>query len=167
MHLRLRKVKYRDKWYIYEWMKNPDIAQFFQFDSACISIKQIESFITKAQVFAGNRHYAIVDDEDEYLGTVSLKNIDTRNRKCELAIALRVKHIGKGVGAFGVAEALRIAFSEMMLHKVYLNVFKHNLRAIRLYEKFGFKLEGESIDAILKNGDYLTLLWYSKIADNK
>lgn len=42
-------------------------------------------------------HYAIVDERDEYYGTVSLKRIDLLNRNAEYAISVRKCVQGKGV----------------------------------------------------------------------
>ncbi len=49
---------------------------------------------------------------------------------------------GKGYGTDAMRLALRYAFGELNLRRVSLEAFAHNTRAIRSYEKAGFKLEG-------------------------
>jgi RimJ/RimL family protein N-acetyltransferase len=49
---------------------------------------------------------------------------------------------GKGYGTDAMHVILRYAFLELNLHRVSLGVFGYNKRAIRSYEKAGFKLEG-------------------------
>lgn len=51
-------------------------------------------------------------------------------------------HRGKGLGRAVVRSALRIAFDEMGMHRVELNVFPDNLGAIACYERVGFRQEG-------------------------
>lgn len=48
---------------------------------------------------------------------------------------------------------MEFAFEEIKLHRLELDVFSFNLRAIRAYEKAGFKHEGVLRDAI-KDGDH-------------
>lgn len=47
---------------------------------------------------------------------------------------------------------LRFAFQELNLHRVTLDVFDYNLRALRSYEKTGFKLEGRERGVIQRDG---------------
>ncbi len=49
---------------------------------------------------------------------------------------------GMGIGTKMIAYALRWAKSRDDVEKVALGVFSNNRRAFRLYEKFGFKVEG-------------------------
>ena len=63
-----------------------------------------------------NVNYAIVDDNDEYMGTISLKNIDLENKKAEYAICIRNCAMGKGFSKMATDEILRIAFEELDLN---------------------------------------------------
>jgi RimJ/RimL family protein N-acetyltransferase len=49
---------------------------------------------------------------------------------------------GQGIGGQIVEQLLRVAFEELGLHRVELNVFDFNEPAIRCYERVGFKREG-------------------------
>jgi RimJ/RimL family protein N-acetyltransferase len=46
------------------------------------------------------------------------------------------------------------AFERLALHRVGLTVFSYNVRAIRAYEKAGFRVEGRLRDAIMRDGRY-------------
>ena len=59
---------------------------------------------------------------------------------------------GKGCGTDAMRLALRFAFMELNLHRVTLDVFEYNPRAIRSYEKAGFREEGRRRQFILRNG---------------
>jgi len=58
----------------------------------------------------------------------------------------------KGYGTDAMKIGLRFAFTEINLDRVTLNVFEYNPRAIRSYEKAGFKREGIMRGGLLKDG---------------
>jgi RimJ/RimL family protein N-acetyltransferase len=63
-------------------------------------------------------------------------------------------HWNRGFGTEATRLALRFAFGELNLHRVELEVFAFNKRAIRAYEKAGFRLEGTRLQSHFHNGAY-------------
>jgi len=59
---------------------------------------------------------------------------------------------GKGYGTDAMRVMLRYVFTELNLHRVSLNVFAYNPRAIRSYEKAGFVVEGRRRQALNRDG---------------
>ena len=59
---------------------------------------------------------------------------------------------GKGYGTDAMRLALRFGFMELNLNRVTLNVFEYNPRAIRSYEKAGFRHEGRQRQFLHRNG---------------
>lgn len=161
--IQLRKLKYDDIEGMLEWMNDESIIRNFRFNGKSKTIKEIKLFIDNS--FSKlNQHFAIVDSkDDEYLGTISLKNIDETNKSAEYAICLRNKAIGSGIAKKATEEILQYAKQELHLHRIYLNVYEENLRANKFYHKMGFQKEGKSLDALYVNGGYKSLIWYSKI----
>ena len=162
--MRLRKLEKRDADGMLEWMHDPEIQKNFCFDASKKSRDDVLEFIGNSQteMTAGKSiHYAIADDLDEYLGTISLKNVDLTARNAEYAISLRKKAQGKGIAAEATKELLELAFLKHGLERVYLNVLAENKRAIHLYEKCGFVYEGEFRKHLFLKGEFRTLKWYS------
>jgi putative acetyltransferase len=62
---------------------------------------------------------------------------------------------GQGLGSQLMAAALELADNWLNLSRLELEVFTHNQPAIRLYEKFGFELEGTSRKAVFGSGRFL------------
>ena len=112
-----------------------------------------------------NRHYAIEEDH-EYMGTISLKHISTLNQNAEYAIALRKKAQGKGLGTRASHQLLKIAFVELALNKVYLDVLSDNSAAIHLYKKLGFKEEGELKKHIIVDGKFCNLKLFGLLKED-
>ncbi len=48
-------------------------------------------------------------------------------------------------------------FAEMHLHRIQLEVFTVNIRAVGVYEKIGFRLEGTRWEAFYRRGAYRDL----------
>ena len=82
-------------------------------------------------------------------------NIDWKNRKAVQGIFIGEKEYwGRGYGSDAIRALLGFAFREMNLHRVYLSVYDYNERAIRCYEKCGFRHEGRLRKARFSDGRY-------------
>lgn len=100
--------------------------------------------------------FAICSQESgQILGDLSISEIDIDNKKAMFRIALHSteKH-GRGYGTEATKLALRFTFEELKLNRLELQVFSHNIRGIRAYEKAGFIKEGILRQALFMNGTY-------------
>lgn len=159
----LRKLELKDIPFMLEWMCDDECKNIFQKDFNSIREEQLKDFIENS-FSSCNQNFAIIDEEDnEYLGTISLKNIDYKNRNAEYAISTRKKCRGTGINTEATKQLLNYAFNELHLNKVYLNVLSNNIRAISFYKKIGFKYEGTAKSHILINNNYMDLEWYGII----
>ncbi|MCS4515774.1 GNAT family N-acetyltransferase [Clostridium botulinum] len=59
---------------------------------------------------------------------------------------------GKGYGTQVTELVLNFAFKELNLHRIHLTVLEYNHRAIKLYEKVGFRREGTYREFIHRDG---------------
>lgn len=160
----LRKLKVADVPYMLEWMHDQDINCNFKMDFSSMRKADVIRFLTIAEETekeGTGLHRAIIDEQDIYLGTISLKNIDSFSCNAEYAISLRKCAHGRGVALKATQDILKIAFEQLGLTRVYLNVLSENIRANKFYLKFGFQLEGEFRKHVLINGNYKNLKWYS------
>jgi diamine N-acetyltransferase len=159
--IRLRELQLKDVDGMLEWMHDPELVKNFRFDATSMTRQKVEAFIVESLNSETDKHFAIVADENEYLGTISLKNIDHMSKHGEYAIALRKKAIGTGVAVEGTKLLLDRAFNDWNLEKVYLNVLTENKRAIRFYEKVGFQQEGQFKKHVLAHGRIHDLSWFA------
>lgn len=144
-----------------EWMHDENVIENMAADFIHMTLDDCERFIIKSnRDEKHNINRAICTDEDEYLGTISLKNISYTDKNAEYAIILRRGAMGSGAAKFATREILKIAFNDVGLHKVYLCVRSGNIRAQKFYDKIGFRKEGNFIDHVVnKNGVYENLIW--------
>lgn len=162
----IRELQAKDAPLMLEWMHDSEIQQGFKKNMLCSTLEDALRFCTVSKIpdklnNGDNLHFAIVNENDEYLGTISLKSIDLDNRTAEYAITTRKKAHGHGVAAKATELILQKAFEEYSLHRVYLNVLADNIAAIRLYEKCGFKYEGEFREHLKVGGKYMNWKWYA------
>ncbi len=99
-----------------------------------------------------NRYTRAITEDGRFLGEVVL-TIDEHNRSAGLRIALW-DGFGKGYGTAAIKHVLDYAFGERNLHRVGLEVYEFNDRAIHVYEKCGFREEGRLRDALLWEGEF-------------
>jgi len=62
---------------------------------------------------------------------------------------------GRGVGSALLTEAISLADNWLHLLRLELSVFADNLPAIKLYQKFGFAIEGTHIGHALRDGQFV------------
>lgn len=160
----LRRLEEKDAPFMLEWMHDDTINSNFQYPFGEMTIEKVMDFIQHS-FDEENQHFAIIDENDEYLGTISLKHISQKDRNAEYAIVSRKKAQGTGVTRQATHELLRYAFEELELHKVYLNVLEDNVKARKFYEKCGFVQEGLAKDAVRIHGKYESLAWYGIIKE--
>lgn len=103
---------------------------------------------------------------DELVGEIGLHTSPDRPRRRhagQIGIAVRADWQGKGVGSALMAAIVDVADNWMNLHRLELEVFTDNAPAIRLYEKFGFKIEGTLVDYGFRNGRYVDVYTMARI----
>lgn len=125
---------------MHEWMQDVSVVKNLRQNFASKTIEECEAFIEVAAADDKNLHLAVVSEEDEYMGTVSLKNIDNKEKYAEFAITVRSAAMGKGYFKFAMKEIFRLGFEELGLEKIYWDVSVENKRAVRFYEKMGGKV---------------------------
>ena len=158
--MRLRKLELKDAPFMIEWMHDKNVTNYLRANFASKQIYDAEAFIKSSWEMDNNVHMAITSDEDEYMGTVSLKNI--KNNTAEFAIAIRTVAMGCGYAWFGIKAILEKAFSELNLENVYWCVSKDNIRALRFYDKHKFNEMLDIPEALLKEYESeKNLKWYS------
>jgi UDP-4-amino-4,6-dideoxy-N-acetyl-beta-L-altrosamine N-acetyltransferase len=97
----------------------------------------------------------IVRETDELIGTTGLHYIDPRNRHASFGISIGEKqHWGKGYGTEATGLIIRHAFQTLNLNRLWLHVYEFNARAIRVYEKLGFQVEGRLRQDTFREGRY-------------
>jgi len=83
--------------------------------------------------------------EDKLIGELNLDVVNWNGRDAFVGLGIgETEYWSKGYGTDVMNVLLRFAFTEINLRRVTLTVFEYNPRAIRSYEKAGFRHEGRT-----------------------
>ncbi len=103
---------------------------------------------------------------DELIGVIGLHKISLAFHNAEMGIIIGDKsRWSKGYGTEAVGLIVKYGFDQLNLHRIYLTVLDFNLRAIRVYEKSGFKMEGTFREHVYRHGKYCDVLLMGILKD--
>jgi RimJ/RimL family protein N-acetyltransferase len=157
--VRLRKPEPSDVDALFAMKNDPEIAAMLGGFSKGYTRADMSRWVESHAQARDEALYVMVDDGDRVLGHVGLYEIDHRIRTGEFAILLGDKPSwGKGIGLACTRWMVKYGFEELNLHRIHLTVLATNVRAQRMYEKLGFKLEGRLRHAQWKGGQYVDVL---------
>lgn len=150
--MELRELKLKDAPFMLEWMHDESVVEYMQADFASKTIEDCQIFIEACKENRESVHMAIVDERDQYMGTVSLKHINQEYKDCEFAITIRKCAMGKGYSRIAMQKTLSLAFEKYGMEQVFWCVSNENTRAIKFYDKNGY--QRVSIDKLRDIEDY-------------
>jgi RimJ/RimL family protein N-acetyltransferase len=136
------------------WYRDPEISRLTRYRTEPMSSEEVERYF-RARVLGGDTlSYAIhVAGTDRLIGSATFSQLDVANGSVTYHITIgEADSWGKGYGTEATELMLELAFEQLGLHRVALAVFEFNRRAIRSYEKAGFRLEGRLRDTIYRDG---------------
>ena len=117
------------------------------------SKEEVIGFFKKSIVSTDRYDFVLVSPDGHIIGESVLNEIDEDVKSANFRICIFHSDVcNKGIGSWMIEKTLEFAFENINLHRVELDVFSFNKRAIRAYEKAGFKYEGRRRDAI-KDGE--------------
>lgn len=150
--IQLRKLAASDYTIYHDWQNDMEVMKSTNLHLDLHTLEETKQFVTTIASQSNAKAYMIVHKRTERLvGIVSLINIDYKNRSAECIIDIGAKDMWKkGIGSSAIFLILELAFLELNLHRVYLQVFSFNKRAIKLYEKMGFIHEGSQRQALYR-----------------
>lgn len=160
----LRPLKQKDAERMVEMMQDAQTTQYLQIGGPDYTLDTALRFIASTADESSCVHRAVVDSEDVYQGTISLKNLDMDKKEAEYAISMHPQAQGKGAAMEATARILHDGFRRLKLERIYLNVLEENKRAVRFYEKAGFSYL-ETTQAQI-HGTQKPLRWYEYKAEN-
>lgn len=93
------------------------------------------------------------------IGTVGLHGVDRENGKAEFGISIGEKDVwNQGYGTEALRAICDFGFGALRLERIELEVYVDNSRAIRSYEKAGFRHEGTLRRAHFSEGRHFDVL---------
>ena len=138
-----------------KWLNDPKITKYLSVHNSLVSLSGEKAYIEE---FSKREfHLSIIKKEnDTVIGNIALDKLDYKNGSAELGIFIGdEENLGKGYGSEAISLLTNYGFKELRLHTIYLKVLSNNPRAIKAYEKCGFKECGVRHEALFRNDEYI------------
>jgi len=175
--VRLRRVERSDLPRYVEWLNDPDVREHLALVHPIGLSGEEQWFEATLRTEPACQPFAVdvrgsdlqpeaVSEAWVHIGSAGFHEVDWRNRAAELGLAVGRKDLwGRGFGTETVRVLARWGFQELNLNRVQLRVYEDNPRAIRAYEKAGFRLEGRMRQSRFHNGRYYDTLVMGLLRD--
>lgn len=136
------------------WM-GPKFADPISFEKTAESLDKVVNHPPSDAAY-----FAIADKRThEYVGGIDLTSIDPSSRQAVLSIVIgESTNRDKGYGTEAIQLLMLYAFESLNLNRVLLNVAAENQRALRCYQKSGFRVVGTEKGKVLVDGEHSDLI---------
>lgn len=170
MGIKLRALTKEDARITWKWRNDEDIKYFFSGHPFYVNLEKEEEWFSR--VLYSDIPTCILAIEEiqskNLIGLVFLKDIHQINRSAEFAILIGEKNSrGKGYAKKSTKLMIDFAFNDLNLNRVFLKVQEDNDKAIKLYKKCEFQVEGILRQSIFKKGKYMNEIIMSIIKTEK
>jgi len=150
------------------WMNDAEFLSFVIYtNNPDKNISNVTSETISRKLFENYQklhNYAVDIKGHGFIGMVGIKNMDKKNGDIYIFIGEK-KLWGKGWGTKITKEFLNYCFENLKLNVIKCSVFGYNIRAIKMYEKLGFRQCGETIQAIWFDNKYWSMI-YMELSKN-
>jgi RimJ/RimL family protein N-acetyltransferase len=158
----LRPLEEGDIKFLHRWGSDSEIMALTG-DVEPMSLEGARAFYDKVQI-EDNRLWftVVVKDGDRPIGEAGLLRMFKPWHTTDLTMIIGEKDAwGKGYGTEAIRLLLDYTFQELNFHRVAVGVVGFNERALRFYEKIGFKKEGIQRDGYYIEGKYSDFIMMS------
>jgi RimJ/RimL family protein N-acetyltransferase len=151
----LRPISLKDAPRFVRWLNNPAVSKPLGNHYASLTLKKEKAWIAGlAKKRKTEKQFSIDTAEGVHIGSIGL-TLGIGGKVAVFGIEIGdTDYWGKGYAFAAMSLLMEYAFTVLKLHKVELGVFAFNKRAIKLYQKIGFKIEGVKKDHLFYEGKY-------------
>lgn len=148
-----------------EWMNDFQITDYTGRSHKIITLEAEKEYLEKS--INAECNFAIVTlENNKLIGTIGIEKIDYMNRTGTLGIFIGDKNYrNNGYGTEAIKLILEYGFHYMNLNNIDLSVMEFNERAIKCYEKCGFKEVGRRRKSKFINNKYYDIIRMDILAE--
>ena len=164
--LYLRPLEKSDLGVLQAWANDPELRGLTG-ETMPLSHVGMEEFFERVRTDRDRVWFVVVNKEtDQVIGEAGLLRMFYAWRTTDLSIILGDKTAwGKGFGTETINLLLDYAFGHLNFHRISIGVIGSNARALRFYEKVGFKREGLQRDGYYYDHAYQDFVMMSILED--
>lgn len=106
------------------------------------------------------QHLKVIDNQGVIVGFIILRGLKLQEDNLELK-RIVIHQKGKGYGKQTLKMLQELAFQKLNVHRLWLDVFDDNPRAIHVYKSVGFVEEGIKRECVRSKNGYRNLILMS------
>ena len=161
--LQIRNIEIKDAQELINYAENiSNESEYLKFGPGelGLSVTEEEQYITK-YLSSSNKLYMIGCINDQIITTLNFSGgIRSRiKHRGEFGLSVRKQYWGLGIGSLMIDALIKWVNDNNIIKKNNLRVRTDNQRAIELYQRKGFIIEGTIQKEIFLNGKYFDLHW--------
>lgn len=157
----LRNLKIEDSLRMLEWMHDKETTKYLQSSFSDKTLEDCIDFIRMSINDRSNFHKAVIDNNGDYVGTVSLKQIDYSDSIAEFAITMHPSGQGRNLASQAMKCLLEYGIKNLGLKEIFWCVNPSNRRAIHFYIKNGYKVVNQIPARLLAEyPDHPEYIWF-------
>ncbi|WP_078433691.1 GNAT family N-acetyltransferase [Metabacillus halosaccharovorans] len=145
-NLKVRKLEEKDKYLLVKWLSNPLVLEYYEGRDNPFNLEKVEKGFYPPE---DDEVRCIVEFNDNEIGYIQFYQLDDETKKdygyfrenvygTDQFIG-EVEYWNKGIGTLLVSSMVHFLFEEKKAERVVMDPQLRNTRAIRCYEKCGFK----------------------------
>lgn len=139
--LRIFKKNLIKKKYL-NWMNDSDTSKYLINYNKKYNLKDIQKYVENLLNSKLDYLFSIHKNNDEHIGNLRLGPINPKTNTIRFGMMIgNKKNWGKGIGSQVMEFTIKKSFKENDFDKIILSVSDKNIAAIKLYEKFKFKID--------------------------
>lgn len=152
----IRPLEEEDIDLLYEWVNDQEVNLWASGSWPLSTLLNRELLRDRyLQESADGQRFAVLNEKNVLIGTIGFRDFNIPARSASLFISIGDKNFwGKGYGTDALITFVRFLFSQWNLHRLSLDTWDGNTRAIKAYEKAGFQVEGRQREARYILGKY-------------
>lgn len=159
----LRPIRLSDAGRFIKWFNDVQVSKFLVIRK--MTLKQERKWIREQKKDKTKINFSIDTKEGMHIGSIGLvlrtaANRQSRNASFGIMIGDK-KYWDKGYGSDASKILLDYGFKKLKLHRIELDVYEYNPRAIKVYKRLGFRLEGVKRELTFYKGKYYYALHMS------
>ncbi|MGE5508844.1 MAG: GNAT family N-acetyltransferase [Chitinophagales bacterium] len=157
----IRPVRADDVHDLNELRRQPSVLE----NNNCVPTEGLEETRKMVEKYASpNTHVLVAEVEGKMVGIAKLEVMHRRQAHVgNFGINVHDDYQGRGIGKALIEAILDLADNYLNLRRVQLDVWATNERAIRLYERYGFVVEGRKRECVFIRGEYVDILTMGRL----
>lgn len=166
-NITLRPVRLEDAARFVKWFNDPDVNKFMNYRGLTLAFEKKYIKNRLKSKTKDTLHFCIDTVDGIHIGSCGLESISKAHKRATFGIIIgNKKYWNKGLGTEAARLIIDYGFKKLKLHRIDLDVYAYNPRAIKVYKRLGFKLEGKKREHAFWKGKYYDA-WLMSVLDRE